>query len=355
MAIKPIRVGLIGAGGNMKSRHIPGFKKINGVTLAAVSNRSYASGKKIADEFGIQKVCHDWMEIIEDETVDAVCIGTWPYMHETLTVGALDHGKHVLCEARMAMNSAEAHRMLKVSMDCPRQVAQIVPSPRTFAIDRTIIEMMGKGYIGDLISVDARVNTGSAFPKNDSPMHWRFSREFSGNNIMAMGILYEAMMRWVGTARSVQALGQSVIKHRIGPDKSRVQMTIPDHVDCICEMEQGGTMRYSISSVLGHSPMSIECHIFGTEGTISVLEKHGGKLEVYAGKRKDKTVKRINIPKSKQGYWRVEEEFINAIRGKEEVKLTDLTTATKYMEWTDAVTLSMRRGEKIYLPLADRD
>tara|TARA_B100001093_G_C26748605_1_gene980037 strand:+ start:148 stop:1215 length:1068 start_codon:yes stop_codon:yes gene_type:complete len=355
MAIKPIRVGLIGAGGNMKSRHIPGFQNINGVSLAAVSNRSYASGKKIADEFGIQKACHDWMEIIEDETIDAVCIGTWPYMHETLTVSALDHGKHVLCEARMAMNSAEAHRMLKVSMEYPRQVAQIVPSPRTFAIDRTIIEMMGKGYIGDLISVDARVNTGSAFPKNDSPMHWRFSREFSGNNIMAMGILYEAMMRWVGTAKSVQALGQSVIKHRVGPDKSRLQMTIPDHVDCICEMEQGGTMRYSISSVLGHSPMSIECHIFGTEGTISVLEKHGGKLEVYAGKRKDKNIKRVNIPKSKQGFWRVEEEFINAIRGKEEVKLTDLTTATKYMEWTDAVTLSMRRGEKIYLPLADRD
>ena len=91
----------------------------------------------------------------------------------------------------MAMNSAEAHRMLKVSMDYPRQVAQIVPSPRTFAIDRTIIEMMGKGYIGDLISVDARVNTGSAFPKNDSPMHWRFSREFSGNNIMAMILLPE--------------------------------------------------------------------------------------------------------------------------------------------------------------------
>ena len=355
MAIKPIRVGLIGAGGNMRNRHIPGFKKINSVELAAVANRSVASGRKIAKAFGVEKVCKDWLEIIEDENIDAVCIGTWPYMHETLAVAALDHGKHVLCEARMAMNSAEAHRMLKVSMDYPRQVAQIVPSPRTFAIDRTIMDMMGKSYIGDLISVDARVNTGSTFPKNDSPMHWRYEREYSGNNIMAMGILYEAMMRWVGTAKSVQALGQSVIKYRVGADKSRVQMTIPDHVDCICEMEQGGTMRYSISSVLGHSPMSIECHIFGTEGTISVLEKHGGKLEVYAGKRNDKGVKRVNIPKSKQGFWRVEEEFINAIRGKEEVTLTDFTTATKYMEWTDAVTLSMRRGEKVYLPLADRD
>ena len=355
MALKPIRVGLIGAGGNMRNRHIPGFKKQKGVVLAAVANRSKASGKKIADAFGVEKVCGDWLEILEDETIDAVCIGTWPNMHETLAVGALDHGKHVLCEARMAMNSAEAHRMLKASMDYPRQIAQIVPSPRTFAIDRTVMGLMGKGAIGDLVHADARVYTGSNFPKYDSPMHWRYEREFSGNNIMAMGILYEAMMRWVGTAKSVQALGQSVIKHRKGADGSRVQMTIPDFVDCICEMEQGGTMRYSIASTLGHTPMSIDVHIYGTDGTIAVQEKHGGKLEVYLGTRKDKGLRRVNIPKSKQGYWRVEEEFINAIRGKEQVKLTDFTTATKYMEWTDAITLSMRRGEKVYLPLADRD
>ena len=54
MAPQPIRIGLIGAGGNMKSRHIPGFLKIKGVKLAAVANRSYSSGKKIADEFGVE-------------------------------------------------------------------------------------------------------------------------------------------------------------------------------------------------------------------------------------------------------------------------------------------------------------
>ena len=79
MAIKPIRVGLIGAGGNMRNRHIPGFKKkIKSVELAAVANRSVASGRKIANAFGVEKVCKDWLEIIEDETIDAVCIGTWP-------------------------------------------------------------------------------------------------------------------------------------------------------------------------------------------------------------------------------------------------------------------------------------
>ena len=40
MPEKPIRVGLIGAGGNTKAFHIPGFKKQDGVEIAAVANRS---------------------------------------------------------------------------------------------------------------------------------------------------------------------------------------------------------------------------------------------------------------------------------------------------------------------------
>ena len=70
-----------------------------------------------------------------------------------------------------------------------------------------------------------------------------------------------------------------------------------------------------------------------------------------AGKRGDKRLKDVKIPKSKQGVWRVEEEFINAIRGKEEITHTDFATAVKYMEWTDAVTMSLRHREVVKLPL----
>jgi hypothetical protein len=62
-------------------------------------------------------------------------------------------------------------------------------------------------------------------------------------------------------------------------------------------------------------------------------------------------LKEVKIAKSKRGAWRVEEEFINAIRGKEEVTHTDFATAVKYMEWTDAITMSLRRREVIKLPL----
>lgn len=351
MAKDTIRVGFIGAGGNTRSRHIPGLKAQAGVELAAVANRSVASGRKIAREFGIEKVCADWQEVLNDDSIDAICIGTWPYMHETLTVASLEAGKHVMCEARMAMNSAEGHRMLAASQRHPRLTAQIVPSPMTLPFDQTIIAMISGGFIGELIALDARIAAGSDFPNPNAPFHWRHDRTLSGNNIMSMGIWYEGMMRWVGPMKTVNAVGQSVINHRRDESGRRQASTIPDHVDITGELELDGQMRLNVTTVAGLAAYPIDIHIFGSEGTLRLYQAPGGQTTLAAGKRGDKRLKDVKIPKSKQGVWRVEEEFINAIRGKEEITHTDFATAVKYMEWTDAVTMSLRHREVVKLPL----
>ena len=81
MANEEIRVGLIGAGKNTRDRHIPGFHQVDGVEIAAVANRSRESGRVVADQFNIPTVYGSWQELLEDESINAVCIGTWPYMH----------------------------------------------------------------------------------------------------------------------------------------------------------------------------------------------------------------------------------------------------------------------------------
>ena len=58
----------------------------------------------------------------------------------------------------------------------------------------------------------------------------------------------------------------------------------------------------------------------------------------------------VAIDPSKAGGWRVEEEFVNAVRGTEQVTHTDFVTGVKYMDWTDAVTRSVREGVAVTLP-----
>src|SRR5215212_11204254 len=124
-ATMTIRIGIVGAGANTRDRHIPGFQAIDGVELAAVANRSRASGERVAEQFGIRRVYDHWQEVIEDDDIDAVMIGTWPYLHAPITLAALEAGKHVLTEARMAMDAAEAHRMLEASRKRRDLVCQI--------------------------------------------------------------------------------------------------------------------------------------------------------------------------------------------------------------------------------------
>ena len=349
MSETPIRVGIIGAGANTRKFHIPGLRAQPGVELVSVANRSLESSQTAAREQEIPEAAASWRAIVDDPGIDAVCIGTWPYLHAPVTIAALESGKHVLCEARMALDASEAHAMLDASRENPHLVAQIVPAPHTLVFDQTIVDMIGAGYIGDLVSLDARISAPSDFPQYDSALHWRHERDLSGNSIMTMGIWYEAFMRWVGPAATVHALGQSVVKHRRDARGRRVAMTIPDHVDLLCRMEQGGQMRLTVSTVLGHAP-GTDVAVYGTEGTIRLAAGKDG-LELTAGRRGDTGMGPVEISPEKKGGWRVEEEFVNAIRGTETVTHTDLVTGVKYMEWTDAVTMSIRSGETIDLPL----
>lgn len=351
MSNSPLRIGLIGAGGNMRERHMPGFQAIAGVEVVTVANRTPESSQAFASEFGIPRISADWREVLDDDAVDAVCIGTWPYMHAPITIAALEAGKHVLCEARMALNSIEAHRMLDAARAHPGQVAQIVPAPMTLPFDRTIMEMIGAGEIGEVIAVDARIAADSSFPDWGSPAHWRHDRKLSGNNIMSMGIWYECLIRWVGPARSVQALGRQVVNHRRDPEGRRVTMTIPDHIDIIGELEQGGQLRLCVTTVAGHVPAPVDIIVFGTDGTLRLHQPPGGELELSAGRRGEVGLNPVIIEPAKRGSWRVEEEFVDAVRTGAPVTHTDFPTGVHYMEWTDAVTQSLRGTGSVSLPL----
>ena len=59
----------------------------------------------------------------------------------------------------------------------------------------------------------------------------------------------------------------------------------------------------------------------------------------------------IPVPPDLEGKWRVEEEFINAIRGLEPITLTTFVDGVKYMEFTEAAFRSMQNGYRIPLPL----
>lgn len=350
MTMDRIRVGVIGAGANTRSRHIPGLRTQNSVEIAGVANRTEESSRKAAKELDIPKAYPDWTAIVADPAIDAVCIGTWPYMHAQMTIAALEAGKHVMCEARMAMNAREAHAMLAASRRNPSRIAQIVPAPMTLPVDRTICDTIADGTIGTITAIDLRVLAGD-YPNPAAPLHWRHNRDFSGNNIMSLGIWYEGMMRWVGPASTVFAVGQVVVPHRRDDTGRRVSISIPDHIDVTGHLQGGGQYRLTVSSVVGHAPNRAEAWIYGDKGTLNYVWPLDGDAHVTLARKGTNGAVPLAIDPAKRGGWRVEEEFVSAIRGNEPITHTDFVTGTKYMEWTDAVAQSIRERREIPLPL----
>lgn len=341
-----ISIALIGAGANTTLQHIPGFQALEGVDIIGVVNRSRQSSQRIADEYNIPKIYDHWTEAVADPDVNAICIGTWPYTHRVMVEEALANGKHVMTEARMAMDSMEARSMLDASRMHPDLITQIVPAPLTFKVDKTIIKLLREGYMGDILSVDLISHLGG-FVDREGPMHWRYDRDFSGYNIMHMGIWYETLMRWIGPASSVSTMNRIVVPSRENKGDQRQVISVPDHVEILAQMISGPIAHLRFSSITGHAPND-QVWMFGSEGT---LHLDVPSMTLSGGRRGDKSMSPIDVVPSDQAGWRVEEEFVNAIRGKEKILLTSFEDGVRYMEFTEAVTRSAQEQRTVSLPL----
>ena len=142
----------------------------------------------------------------------------------------------MLTEARMACNAEESHQMLEASQRHPELVAQIVPSPMGFTGMRTVRRMLSEGYIGRLREVVV-LSVSDGLADATAPLHWRQSAEYSGLNMLSLGIVHEATTRWIPQPTRVMAQTQAFITHRKnGEEDGTVAVGTPDSVQVLTEL-----------------------------------------------------------------------------------------------------------------------
>lgn len=306
---KKIRLGVIGAGGITKNRHLPNLKRISRVELVAVCNRSEASSSAVAKEWGFQRICKTPSEIIHAKDIDAVMIGTWPYMHCALSCAALKAGKHVFTQARMASNLSEARRMRDAARRHSHWVAMICPSP--YALQQTLYiqKLLKNGFVGKIRLVQFQ-SLNAAFARSENPIHWRQQRHFNGLNTLSYGIIIERFLQWFGPIESVQVIGSIFTsKRKDASEKKWVRVTNPDQLQVIAQLRNHpGQLNLSFSGAIFHAP-SDRVEIYGDRGTL-VLNSN----QLWGAKAGDKKLKILIPPKRMQSEWTVEADFIDAIR-----------------------------------------
>ncbi|MFO0917249.1 MAG: Gfo/Idh/MocA family oxidoreductase [Planctomycetaceae bacterium] len=349
MTSSAIRVGIVGAGQNTRVRHLPGLRAIPGVEIVGVANRTPESTAQVAQEWKIPKSYGDWHSLVADPQIDAVVIGTWPNLHCEVTCAALAAGKHVLCEARMARNLSEARQMRDASRKAPNLTAMLVPSPFGLISCLRIQELISESYLGDLREFVLLGGTNQFFDYSQ-PLHWRQDAAISGENILALGILHETWLRWFPQPQRLIAQTQIFEPIRPNPTASgNLPVTVPDSVQVLAQLSNGARGVYHLSGIQHFGP-GYQLHLYGSSGTIKIRFT-ADEDEVFVGRVGDAELRHLKIPADRRGKWRVEEEFIAAIRGEEAVRHTDFETGIRYMAFTDAVNRSAAAGE--YVELTD--
>ncbi len=358
MAHRTLRVGLIGAGANTRLRHIPGLQALPDVEIVAVCNRRPASTVAVAREFNIPHTYDRWEALIADPAIDAVVVGTWPYLHGPITLAALAAGKHVLTEARMSMNAAEAHEMRKAARHHPKLVCQIVPSPYGLKGDRVVRELLRDHFLGELREVHVFSRTG-ALADPAAPLSWRQDGALSGVNMLTLGIVHETLLRWLPPPLRVSAQAHAFTAARIDPESGvRRAVGTPDSVQVLAVLENGARASYHLSGVtpFGHGA---GIHLYGSEGALyydlTHDRIHGASRTRGAAATPAEALPEIAIPKDKARVWQVESDFIDSIRLGTPVQLTNFETGVAYMEFTEAVARSARTGVAVELPLEEEN
>ena len=341
MADERIGLGFIGAGDIVRTRHLPGFENVPGVEFAAVANRSRESASQVAADFGIAEVCGDWREVIDHPKVDAVVIGTWPYKHSEYGIAALEAGKHVFSQARLAMDAADARRMVAAARESDL-TTMVCPPPHGMRVEPTVMRMVGDGFLGNPRHVVVR-DFQSGYVEAASPLHWRQVSEYSGVHTLTLGIFAEIVGRWFGDVAEVSAVDATFTSQRpLGGGSGSGAVDRPDSVFVAGRMESGATAAFAVSGVVG-APSGNVIEGYGSRGSLRYLIDEDRLLQASAP---DWEEGEVQIAPADEGGWRVEEEFIQAIREGRSGN-PSWEEGLKYMQFVEAVEESARTGRSV--------
>jgi predicted dehydrogenase len=176
MSERPIRIGLIGAGG-IAVAHVAGYRRNpEKVVFAAVADPITQNAERFAAEFGAA-VYSDYQTMLDEADIDAVDICLPHHLHRDAIVAAARAGKHVLCEKPLCLTPEEAEDISAVVAETGVTVmcAHNQLFLPTVARAKQLIEAGALGTVYEVRTTDSFYNDFT--PES---MGWRANAKTSG-------------------------------------------------------------------------------------------------------------------------------------------------------------------------------
>ena len=186
--MKPLRVGLIGAGGISRT-YMQALQHVPEGEVAAVWSRQRENAERFAREFAIGFATDRVEEILPQ--VDVVCVNSPNACHAPHAIAAAGAGKHVIVEKPLAVSLEEGRAIIDAcaAAGVGLAYAEELPFVPKFERAREILE---SGALGEILYLTQREAHGGPY----SP--WFFTREEAGGGVlMDMACHAIELVRWV--------------------------------------------------------------------------------------------------------------------------------------------------------------
>lgn len=237
----------------------------------------------------------DYRKLLEDKSIDAVCIGTPDHWHALQTIDAINAGKDVFVEKPLSKTVAEGRRMVEVG-NSSRQIVTVGLNRRGAPTFQKLAKEIPAGKIGKItfasachVSNMAPHGIGKLLPEtppsnfdwdmwlgprayrpyqyNIAPYMFRWWEDYA-NQISNNGVHYLDLLRWLIGEEAPIAVSAHGGNYVVDDDR-----TIPDTMHVTYEFKSGVIVTLSIlegstGSFIPHGFLELR----GTKGTLHTGE-----------------------------------------------------------------------------------
>ena len=338
-----LRVGMVGAG-IIGEAHATAISHLDDQDVVAIAEPIDLLRDDFADKYSVQRKYASWEELIADDGLDVVYIGTPNDLHLPIAIGAMESGKHVVCEKPLARTLDEGKKMAQAARRTGKQLL-VALNHRFICRNQKVKQVLDDGAIGKpFLALSTFI--GNEFDRMSDPDNWKGTREKSGGGaVIDNGTHMIDLLRWwLGDAVAVTARCARLLVTADNKEEDTAALTIEFAGGALAELSLTFSARYS-AWPSGYLGAAIRNEIYASDGSIRV----GGDEPVVTvvGKNTPRTTLddsqiTTGMPSSLQAH------FADCIRGNAEPIVT-VQDGVAALEVVDAAYRSAQTGKRVVI------
>jgi predicted dehydrogenase len=302
---KKVRMGIAGIGA-MGQGHVGAFTENPNSEVIAICDQSKEWVETCKKNWGTKYAFTNWEDLVACDDVDAIAVCFPTIFHDPVTIGALNAGKHVLCEKPMAMSTQKAQAMADAA-NRNGKILMVSYNQRFGADIQYLKKYIDDGNVGEvyftrtawrrpmgvLPPAKHQRATGEQYSRN-----WFNEKKMGGGAALDLGShVVDLAMYLMGFPKIKQVVGMAYTKFL--PeflDGKGVESDADDHSVGFAKFENGASMQIEASygSYIEHD--KIIQAIYGNKGGACRESGQPVKLFVKSGEEYKTIIPEINLP-----------------------------------------------------------